>query len=77
LRRASSDEETYDLVFIDPPYGHAHDWGPELAANLPPVLGPAARIVVESDRRAHLELGLEIERQRRYGDTLITIHRHQ
>ena len=75
LQSARGAQETYDLVFIDPPYGLAHDLGPELAATLPPVLGPAARIVVESDRRAPLELQLEVERQRRYGDTLITIHR--
>jgi len=77
LQSARSEKETYDLVFIDPPYSQAPDWGPELARTLAPVLGPAARIVVESDRRAPLELGLEVERQRRYGDTLITIHRHQ
>jgi 16S rRNA (guanine966-N2)-methyltransferase len=76
LRSARAAEETYDLLFIDPPYSRAHDLGPELAAILPPVLGPAARVVVESDRRAPLELPLEVERQRRYGDTLITIHRH-
>ncbi len=76
LQSACAGEETYDLVFIDPPYSQAHDLGPRLAASLPPLLGPAARIVVESDRRAPLELALEIERQRRYGDTLITIHRH-
>jgi 16S rRNA (guanine966-N2)-methyltransferase len=77
LQSARSDEETYDLVFIDPPYSQAQDRGPELAAMLPPLLRPAARIVLESDRRAPLELGLEIERHRRYGDTSITIHRHQ
>jgi 16S rRNA (guanine966-N2)-methyltransferase len=77
LQSARADKETYDLVFIDPPYGQAHDLGLELAAILPQLLRPAARIVLESDRRAPLELGLEIERQRRYGDTLITIHRHQ
>ena len=77
LRSARAEKETYDLIFIDPPYGQAHDWGPELAAALPPLLRPAARIVVESDRRAPLELPLEVERRRRYGDTLITIHRHQ
>jgi 16S rRNA (guanine966-N2)-methyltransferase len=77
LRSARTGEETYDLVFIDPPYSQAHDWGPELAVILPPVLGSAARIVVETDRRAPLELELEVERQRRYGDTLITIHRHE
>ena len=77
LRSARAEKETYDLIFIDPPYGQAHGWGPELAAALPPLLRPAARIVVESDRRAPLDLPLEVERRRRYGDTLITIHRHQ
>jgi 16S rRNA (guanine966-N2)-methyltransferase len=77
LQRARAHEETYDLLFIDPPYGNSHVWGPELSALLPPVLGPAARIVVESDRRAPLELQLEVARERRYGDTLIRIHRHQ
>jgi hypothetical protein len=32
--------------------------------------------VVESDRRAPAELPLEVERERRYGDTTITIYRH-
>jgi 16S rRNA (guanine966-N2)-methyltransferase len=89
LRTASAREETYDLVFIDPPYGRARPappasgapnaerWGPELSAILPSVLSPGARVVVESDRRAPLELELPLERHRRYGDTSITIHRHQ
>jgi 16S rRNA (guanine966-N2)-methyltransferase len=76
LQSASAGQETYDLVLIDPPYRQAHDLGPGLAAGLPSLLGPAARIVVETDRRAPLELPLEIERERRYGDTLITIHRY-
>ncbi len=77
LRRARARKETYDLVFIDPPYSQAHEWGPELAAALPSLLAPAARVVVESDRRAPVELGLHVEQERRYGDTLIRIHRHQ
>jgi 16S rRNA (guanine966-N2)-methyltransferase len=40
-------------------------------------LRPHARVIVESDRRAPLELELPIERDRRYGDTSITIHCHQ
>jgi 16S rRNA (guanine966-N2)-methyltransferase len=76
LRSACDRAEKYDLVFIDPPYRRAPDWGPQLSALLPQVLGPAARVVVESDRRAPLELGMDIEHQRRYGDTSITIHRH-
>jgi 16S rRNA (guanine966-N2)-methyltransferase len=75
LRTARALQETYDLLFIDPPYSRAHDWGRELTAILPPLLAPAARVVVESDRRAPLELQLEVARARRYGDTLIRIHR--
>jgi len=75
LQRARAREETYDLVFIDPPYEQAHEWGPELSAMLPSLLRPDARVVVESDRRAPLELEVALERQKRYGDTSITIHR--
>ena len=95
LRGAASAQETYDLVFIDPPYGRARPaspasdppsaerWGAELSAMLPGLLSPGARVVVESDRRAPLELPpmgtgeLALERDKRYGDTSITIHRHQ
>jgi 16S rRNA (guanine966-N2)-methyltransferase len=77
LRSARAREETYDLVFIDPPYGQAREWGPKLSAVVPSLLRPGARIVVESDRRAPLELEAELERERRYGDTLIRIHRNQ
>ncbi len=77
LRSAQRRKETYDLVFIDPPYGQAHDWGPKLSMLLPSLLGPAARVVVESDRRAPLVLDMELQQDRRYGDTSIRVHRHQ
>ncbi len=89
LRDARAAQETYDLVFIDPPYGRARPeppsprtptadrWGQELTAILPSLLDPGARVVVESDRRAPLELALALDRRRRYGDTSITIHRQQ
>jgi len=77
LRSARTLKETYDLIFIDPPYGRAQDLGPELSLVLPSLLSPAARVVVESDRRAPLELQMEVEQERRYGDTSIRIHRHQ
>jgi 16S rRNA (guanine(966)-N(2))-methyltransferase RsmD len=77
LQAARRREETYDLLFIDPPYSQARDWGPELTVALAPVLAPAARVVVESDRRAPLQLELELERERRYGDTSIRIHLHR
>jgi 16S rRNA (guanine(966)-N(2))-methyltransferase RsmD len=82
MRTARERAETYDLVFIDPPYRQTGAWGRELAAALPELLCGGARVIVESDRRAASELedfaasaGLAIERQRSYGDTSITIHR--
>jgi 16S rRNA (guanine966-N2)-methyltransferase len=79
LGAARARQETYDLVFIDPPYRQAHDWGPELSVALPSLLRPAGRVVVESDRRGpvELEFDLELERERRYGNTSIKIHRLQ
>jgi 16S rRNA (guanine966-N2)-methyltransferase len=77
LRSARRREETYDLIFIDPPYAQARDWGTELSVVLAPLLTTAARVIVESDRRAPLQLEMPVERERRYGDTTIRIHRHQ
>jgi 16S rRNA (guanine966-N2)-methyltransferase len=72
--------ETYDLLFVDPPYGQAQAWERELAVALPPLLAPGGRLIVESDRRMPLALQTPHtwqEQQRRYGDTIVTIHRHQ
>jgi 16S rRNA (guanine966-N2)-methyltransferase len=77
LRSARRRKETYDLIFIDPPYAQARDWGTELSVMLAPLLGRAARVIVESDRRAPLQLDMQVERERRYGDTTIRIHRQQ
>jgi 16S rRNA (guanine966-N2)-methyltransferase len=89
LGDARERKEKYDLVFIDPPYGRARPtpsasgppsaerWGAQLSEMLPSLLSPGARVVVESDRRAPLELELQLERSGRYGDTTITIHRSQ
>jgi 16S rRNA (guanine966-N2)-methyltransferase len=76
LRSARARQETYDLVFIDPPYADARELGPKLSVLLAPLLEPGARVVVESDRRAPLQVAVELERERRYGDTSIRIHRH-
>jgi 16S rRNA (guanine966-N2)-methyltransferase len=76
LRTARKLGETYDLVFVDPPYGQTRELRGELSALLPGLLTPGARVVVESDRRAPAELPWEVARQRRYGDTTITIHHH-
>ncbi|HTU83931.1 MAG TPA: 16S rRNA (guanine(966)-N(2))-methyltransferase RsmD [Solirubrobacteraceae bacterium] len=74
LRGAPRDARQYDLVFLDPPYRHASALGRELSVALAALLAPEARVVAESDRRAPLELDLELLDERRYGDTLIRIH---
>jgi 16S rRNA (guanine966-N2)-methyltransferase len=77
LATASERAETYDLIFIDPPYEQARQLAGALSAILPSLLAPGGRVVVESDRRAPLELDLAVARTRRYGDTSITIHRQR
>jgi 16S rRNA (guanine966-N2)-methyltransferase len=75
LRDAREADESYDLVFIDPPYRLAAGLGPALADALQWVLAPGARVIGESDRRTPLELpGLTTTFERRYGDTLLRIH---
>jgi 16S rRNA (guanine966-N2)-methyltransferase len=74
LASAAAGGERYDLIFLDPPYAQALAWGPKLAQALPGVLASEGLVVVESDRRAPLLVGLPVRRQRRYGDTSITIH---
>lgn len=75
LERARRRGRQYDLVFVDPPYSQASALGPVLGDALVPVLGAGARVIAESDRRSPLVLeGFEHVDQRRYGDTLITIH---
>jgi 16S rRNA (guanine966-N2)-methyltransferase len=74
LRSARRASETYDLVFVDPPYDQLRAFQGELSALLPAVLATGARVVVESDRRAPAELPLAVAQRKRYGDTTITIH---
>jgi 16S rRNA (guanine966-N2)-methyltransferase len=74
LGSASAAARQYDLVFLDPPYRLTGGLGRELTAALPAVLAPGAAVVAESDRRAPLELGLDLLDERRYGDTLIRIY---
>jgi 16S rRNA (guanine966-N2)-methyltransferase len=75
LRAAREQQRHYDLVFLDPPYRLAGRLGPGLSSALPEVIAPGGRVVTESDRRAPLMLELDLIDERRYGDTLIRIHR--
>lgn len=76
LRGARDTGRQYDLVFLDPPYRQSGRLARELAEAVPAVLADGAVVVSESDRREPLDLApLTIDDERRYGDTLIRIHR--
>jgi 16S rRNA (guanine966-N2)-methyltransferase len=74
LRTARRHRDTYDLVFLDPPYAQVRLFAGDLSRDLPGVLAAGARVVAESDRRGPLDLDLPLVDERRYGDTLIRIH---
>lgn len=74
LEQAAKAAETYDLIFLDPPYGQPAMLGDDVAELIGTILAPDARVVTESDRRQPLELHLPMIDERRYGDTLIRIH---
>jgi 16S rRNA (guanine966-N2)-methyltransferase len=74
LRAAARRGERWDLAFCDPPYRLAHRLAKDLDVLLPPVLTSEARVVCESSFRQPLVLDLPLVTERRYGDTLVTIH---
>jgi 16S rRNA (guanine966-N2)-methyltransferase len=69
-------ERSFDLVFIDPPYRIAPDVAIALDRAIPGALAPGGRVVTESAARTPIELpSLEPVRERRYGRTVVGIHR--
>lgn len=64
----------FDLVFCDPPYRLADRLGPDLDQLLPDRLAKGGRVIVECNARHPLELSLDVQVERRYGDTLIRVH---
>ena len=71
----SGRRDTYDLVFLDPPYSSAPVLAEPLSLALPAVLSPKALIGSESDKRDPLALAFPLEDERTYGSTRIAIHR--
>lgn len=73
LRFLAGATETYDLVFLDPPYELVESLRMPLATNLSRVLGDRGTAVVETAADVELELPLVKRTTRRYGSTRITI----
>jgi 16S rRNA (guanine966-N2)-methyltransferase len=74
LRHLRRERRRFDLVFCDPPYRLADRLEPHLTRLIPDRLAPGARVIVESDARHPLDLGLPLQVERAYGDTLIRVH---
>jgi 16S rRNA (guanine966-N2)-methyltransferase len=66
----------YALVLLDPPYDAAPGYAAALGELLPPVLAPAAIVVIESARGLELPLDLPADPPRRYGATTVQILRN-
>jgi 16S rRNA (guanine966-N2)-methyltransferase len=71
LRRS---RRPFDLVFCDPPYKLADRLEGELDQILPERLAEDGRLIVESAARRPLRLSLPLARERRYGDTLLSVY---
>ncbi len=72
LRRA---RRRFDLVFCDPPYRLADRLEGELDSLVADRLAKGGRLITESAARRPLQLSLPLDVERRFGDTLIRIHR--
>jgi len=74
-------KETYGVVFMDPPYAQADVIGGVLGQLAKrPLLQPRGMVVVCHASRSPLEAnydGLSLAKERRYGDTAVSIYRKQ
>jgi 16S rRNA (guanine966-N2)-methyltransferase len=64
----------FDLIFCDPPYRLADRLEGELDSLIPRRLAPGGRLIVEGAAHRPPRLSLPVVTERRYGDTVITIH---
>jgi 16S rRNA (guanine(966)-N(2))-methyltransferase RsmD len=74
-RPAGADAPRFDLVFVDAPYRLADRVGQEIDTQLPLLLRPGGRAIVESGARRPLRVeSLPRLRQRRYGAADVSIY---
>jgi 16S rRNA (guanine966-N2)-methyltransferase len=72
LRRAQTG--SFDLMLCDPPYRLADRLAGDLDPLIRRVLAGGGRVVVETAPDRPLPLTLPVLRERRYGDTLVTVY---
>jgi 16S rRNA (guanine966-N2)-methyltransferase len=78
-RRLATDRAagvTYDLVLLDPPYAMLTTLSAQLEADLPALLAPGGRAVLERPAASAPPVpGLDVVAERAYGGTAITVWR--
>ncbi|MCL1926070.1 MAG: 16S rRNA (guanine(966)-N(2))-methyltransferase RsmD [Syntrophorhabdaceae bacterium] len=77
LRRFAVEGCVFSLVFLDPPYGRGLAGEAASMLGAAKILAPGAIVVVESDRRDHMETTpaeWTLESERRYGDTTVLFY---
>jgi 16S rRNA (guanine966-N2)-methyltransferase len=74
LRR---ERREFDLIFCDPPYRLADRLEGELDSLIPRRLASGGRLIVEGAAHRPPRLSLPVATERRYGDTVVTIHQEE
>jgi 16S rRNA (guanine(966)-N(2))-methyltransferase RsmD len=73
-RNLQQDGSRFDVIFVDPPWADCQEVGSALAAVIEPILADDGVVVCESPAGQPMEVGLPLQRERRYGDTLLRFH---
>jgi len=66
----------WDIIFLDPPYGHDEAAWAELLRGVIDTLAPGGVVVTESDHEISAPEGMDALRSRRYGGTVVTFLIH-
>ena len=81
IRRLHRQGATFDLVFLDPPYGHGLVRKSLNALAQHAIISPSGIVVVEQEKRDPLppriegkEIRLILQRRQRYGDTALAFY---
>ena len=80
ISRLGGEKQVFDLIFLDPPYHKDLETETLTGIARHRLLKPGGRVIVESSKDCHLPRiveDLEIIRQEKYGDTLLSFYQYR
>lgn len=80
IKEFSREKKTFDIVFIDPPYGREYAKKALKTIGAYDILHPTSWLIVQTEKTERLpeqEGLLRLDRQKRYGATTLSIYRKQ